>query len=75
MHGNEVANAHVNEHRIGHGIYEEQKSFGPTWYRLIDPDMINIPTNFVGTADTPGIPTSFVGTAIPTMLMGTLHFV
>ena len=47
---------------------------GKFWHILIDSDMISIPTNFVGIADTPGIPTSFVGTAIPTMLLGTLHF-
>ena len=53
----------------------EKRVFAPSWHIFIDYDMVSIPTNFVGTADTPGIPTSFVGTAIPTMLMGTLHFV
>ena len=70
MHGNEVANVHVNEHRIGHRIYGKKE----IWDLFFDYDMVSIPTNFVGTADTPSIPTNFVGTAIPTMLMGTLHF-
>ena len=56
---------------IGLGMeFIEQKSFGPK----LAYDMVSIPTNFLGTADTPSIPTTFVGTAIPTMFMGTLHF-
>ena len=74
MHGNEVANVHVNEHRIGHRIYEKKRDLSPSWDLFFDYDMVSIPTNIVGTVDTPGIPTSFVGRAIPTMLMGTLHF-
>ena len=33
----------------------------PSWHIFIDYEMVNIPINFVATADTPGIPTMVIG--------------